>query len=273
MVLGADFARSDTDQTTVAVPFFGTPLESAYRFSPVGYPDPRSAAGSDFPSRTRDSEVQSGYFGSLRLQRKPLALTLGLRVSNERDTASDTMIIFGHELIPTPPQTYSSNGKVTPYIGAIFTLDRHFSVYASYADIYDSNSGYRLPGGGTVHPADGINIEGGVKGEWRDGKLNGALALYRIVQRGLPVYDPSSPATGINCCYLPDGRREAKGVDIDLNGKPAPGWLISAGYTFNNNVSLTPGMAGGLDRQQCVRSDLLPDCRLPGVRQLVRRPT
>jgi outer membrane receptor for ferric coprogen and ferric-rhodotorulic acid len=134
---------------------------------------------------------------------------------------------------------------VTPYIGGMFTLDKHFSLYASYADIYDSNAGDRLPDGTTVHPSDGVNIEGGVKGEWRDGAVNGTLVFYSIVQRGLPSYDYNATPIGYNCCYLPDGERKAKGVDVELNGKPAPGWLINAGYTFNNNVSLRPGILYG----------------------------
>jgi outer membrane receptor for ferric coprogen and ferric-rhodotorulic acid len=253
IAFGADFAHSNTEQTIVNVQDFGSPLENAYSFSPVGYPDPRTVTGLYGASRVRDSEMQSGYFGSLRLARKPLALTLGLRVSNDRSTYSDSLIIFGKELTLVPPQSFSNNGKVTPYIGGMFTLDRHLSLYASYADIYDSNAGYLLPGGAPAHPADGINMEGGVKGEWRDGTVNGTLALYKIVQRGLSAYDFNSTPTISYCCYLPDGERKAKGVDIELNGNPVPGWLISAGYTFNNNVGLVPGNLYGLEISQTPR--------------------
>jgi outer-membrane receptor for ferric coprogen and ferric-rhodotorulic acid len=268
MAFGADFARSDTDQTVAAVPAVGSPLVNAYLFSPVGYPDPRTVAlsnplgspgliiiSSSPPARNRESDVESGYFASLRLERKPLALTLGLRVSNDKSTQSESLILFGEELAAVPLQTYSSNGKVTPYIGGMFTLDRHFSLYASYADIYDPNAGSLLRNGSTVHPADGINMEGGVKGEWRDGAVNGTLALYSIVQRGLAGYESPSPGApiGSNCCYLPDGERKAKGVDVELNGKPAPGWLISAGYTFNNNVSLIPYEFPGTEISQTPR--------------------
>ena len=253
MAFGADFTHFYEDQPIVRVPVFGSPVADAYNYSPVGYPDPRTVPGLYFVSRTRNSAVQSGYFGSLRVERKPLSVTLGLRVSNDRTTDSDSVIVFGQELSIVPPQHFSNNGKVTPYIGGMFALDPHFSLYASYSDIYQPNTGYRLADGSSVHPADGINMEAGVKGEWRDGALNGTVALYRIVQRGLAAYDFNSTPSVPGCCYFPDGQSKAKGVDIEVDGNPVPGWLIRAGYTFNNNVSLIPGNFFGLQISQTPR--------------------
>src|SRR3569833_2486330 len=250
MAIGADFAHFHSDQNLVRVPSFGSPVADAYNYSPLGYPDPRTSPGFVFFDRARGSSVQSGYFGSLRLELEPWALTLGLRVSNDRQTNDDSMIIFGQELAYIGSQVYSNNGKVTPYVGAMFALNKQFALYASYSDIYLSSPGTRLPDGSAVHPADGINIEAGVKGEWGGGALNGSLAVYKIDQRGLPAYDFNAAPTFEGCCYLPDGKSKAKGVDIELNGAPTPAWLVSAGYTFNNNVSLIPGKFPGLQRSQ-----------------------
>jgi len=253
MAFGVDFAHFYSDQSIVRIQAFGSPVADAYNYSPLGYPDPRTVAGLFFSARDRDSTVQSGYFGSLRVERKPWAVTLGLRVSNDRSTSGETVTVFGQEFAFNAPQSFSNNGKVTPYIGAMFTLDKHFSLYASYSDIYLPSADRRLPDGSPLHPADGINMEAGVKGEWGDGALNGTLALYRIVQRGLPAFDFNSAPAGAGCCYLPDGQSKAKGVDIELNGSPVPGWLISAGYTFNNNVSRIPGNFFGLQISQTPR--------------------
>ena len=266
MAIGADFAHFYSDQSVVRVPSLGTPVEDAYNYSPLGYPDPRTLDGFVFVARSRVSSVQSGYFGSLRVERKPWALTLGLRVSNDRQTNGDSVILFGREISFGEPQGYSNNGKVTPYVGAMFTLNPQYSLYASYADIYLSSPGMRLLDGSAVHPADGINIEAGVKGRWRGGALNGMLAVYKIVQRGLPAYDFNSTPTPGGCCYLPNGRSKAQGVDIELNGAPGPGWLVSAGYTFNNNVSLIPGYFPGSQRSQTPRHllKIWSSRRLPG---------
>lgn len=253
MAIGADFAHFYSDQNLVRVPSFGAPVADAYNYSPLGYPDPRTVPGFIFVDRARVSSVQSGYFGSIRMELEPWELTLGLRVSNDRQTNHNSVILFGQEISFAGPQVYSNNGKVTPYVGAMFALNKQFSLYASYSDIYLSTPGIRLIDGSAVHPADGINIEGGVKGEWGGGALNGTLAVYKIVQRGLPAYDFNSSPTLEGCCYLPNGQSKAMGVDLELNGAPMRGWLVSAGYTFNNNVSLIPGYFSGSQRSQTPR--------------------
>jgi outer membrane receptor for ferric coprogen and ferric-rhodotorulic acid len=265
MAIGADFAHFYSDQNLVRVPSFGAPIDDAYNYSPRGYPDPRTYAGFTFVDREQVSSVQNGYFGSLRVELPPWALTLGLRVSNDRQTNDNSVIVFGREIHLVGSQVFSNNGKVTPYAGVMFALNRRFSLYASYSDIYLSSAGRRLLDGPAVHPADGVNVEGGVKGEWGDA-LNGSLAVYKIDQRGLPAYDFNSTPTLPGCCYLPSGRVKAKGVDLELNGSPVPGWLVSAGYTFNNNVSLIPGDFPGLQRSQTPRHLLKvwTDRRLPG---------
>jgi outer membrane receptor for ferric coprogen and ferric-rhodotorulic acid len=120
----------------------------------------------------------------------------------------------------------------------LYALTPRYSLYASYADIYQSAGPVRRSGGDLLRPADGVVIETGIKGAWREGLLNGTLAVYRIRQYGLPRFDasalPGSPFTP-GCCYVPDASRTSKGVDAELSGTFAPGWLLGAGYTFNNN--------------------------------------
>jgi outer-membrane receptor for ferric coprogen and ferric-rhodotorulic acid len=241
MAFGADITHAYGYQTVVSLPGFGSPVADAYAYSPAGRPDPRNAnAGFNFPSRTYSSAVQSGYFASLRVERQPWSFILGLRVSNDRGSEATSLLILGQEIQTIKPERFANIGKVTPYVGTLYALDESWSLYASYADIYLPNAGYRSASGVPLHPADGVNIEAGLKGAWYDGALTGTIALYRTVQRGLPGYDPDASLPGLGCCYLPSGRITAKGMDIELSGSPAPGWLLSSGYTFNNNLSLIP---------------------------------
>jgi outer-membrane receptor for ferric coprogen and ferric-rhodotorulic acid len=184
--------------------------------------------------------VQSGYFASLRVERKPFSLVLGLRVSNDRTIDGSSVFFLGHEIKLAETDPFSNIGKVTPYVGVMYAFDERFSWYASYADIYQPNTGYRESNGTPLRPADGVNIESGVKGAWHDGALTGTIALYRAVQRGLADYNPGATPAVQGCCYVPGGKITAEGVDIELSGSPAPGWLLSGGYTFNSNVSLIP---------------------------------
>jgi outer membrane receptor for ferric coprogen and ferric-rhodotorulic acid len=101
-------------------------------------------------------------------------------------------------------------------------------------------------------PIDGMNFEVGVKGAWHDGRLNATLALYGIEQRGLPEEDVAAEESRsylYGCCYTPTGIYRTKGLDLELNGLLAPGWLIGVGYTYNVNYDLdNDGVAGATPR-------------------------
>jgi outer membrane receptor for ferric coprogen and ferric-rhodotorulic acid len=81
-------------------------------------------------------------------------------------------------------------------------------------------------------PRRGITFESGIKGAWRDGALNGFLALYRIEQRGVPLPTGATISALNDCCYT-SGAGRSRGVELQVDGELAPGWLIGSGYTFN----------------------------------------
>lgn len=247
IAFGADYTHFHEDMLLDGLSAaYGPPNADAYDFNSALYPNPRSvAAVSAVSNGWSSATVQVGVWASALVQiTAPWSVTSGLRLSDE--SGSSTLIVQLPILgitayIPKPPYAYVD--KATPYVGTMFSLTSHYSLYASYADIYDSNSGEvsisnRLP------PADGVNIEAGIKGSWRDGALTGALALYSIVQRGLASLAADQLFVGpVNsyryyCCYYPDGRNESKGVDLEVTGSIQPDWLIAAGYTFNNNKGL-----------------------------------
>ena len=89
-------------------------------------------------------------------------------------------------------------------------------------------------------------METGVKGAWRNGALNGSVAVYKIVQRGLALFDPNAQPTTPQCCYSSSGRDVSKGADLELTGNVAPGWLIGTGYTYNNSRQATLGGAASI---------------------------
>jgi TonB-dependent siderophore receptor len=245
VAVGADYAHFRGNDLTEAINSFGPPLADAYHYLPADYPDPRPQLTLPFESRV--ASIESGLFASLRAElTTPWSLTAGLRVSNDRIST------FSITFLPPPfvgqidgtPRSYVNVGKITPYIGTLYALSRNYSLYASYADIYQSNDGALRSDGRLLPPADGIDMEVGVKGSWRDSALNGSLTLYDIVQRGLAVALPAFPSEAPGCCYEPSGKFHSKGLDLELNGSPARGWQLGAGYTFNNNVRGFPSFLG-----------------------------
>jgi outer membrane receptor for ferric coprogen and ferric-rhodotorulic acid len=118
-----------------------------------------------------------------------------------------------------------------------------------------------------VRPADGVDIEVGIKGAWRDGALNGILALYDINQHGLASNDTDAPLSArladTRCCYKPGGYNRSKGVDTELSGEVMPGWLIGTGYTYNiNRAGRGPELSSATPRHLF---KLWTSTELPGV--------
>jgi outer-membrane receptor for ferric coprogen and ferric-rhodotorulic acid len=217
------------------------PVTNPFAYNPAAYPNPQLTALPDAASDTFTTSNQSGLFASLKAYLSAdLSVIAGMRDSADR-THSYTMSTY-----PTSPGFASfavsdikNFGKITPYGGVIFRLNQTYSVYASYADIYVSNDGLTRADGAQLAPADGVDVEAGIKGAWRGGALNASLDVYDIDQRGLAVYEASAGILlpSANCCYLPDGHNRSKGVDAEISGLLKPGLLIGAGYTLNINRS------------------------------------
>lgn len=253
VAFGVDYTQFHQDFLGVPpVELSGPTAADAYDFNGALYPNPRSVVTQyDAAGGESIGTLQIGAWASGLIQiTAPWTLTAGLRMSDESGFNNLVLRILGHTLVfPNPPYAYVD--KATPYVGTMFALTSHYSLYASYADIYDSNSG-EVSVSGRLPPGDGVNIEAGLKGSWRAGALTGSLALYSITQRGIASVNPSQSNSQINtsqytndCCYYPNGRNESKGVDLELAGTILPGWLLAAGYTFNNNQGLIPQYIDG----------------------------
>ena len=120
----------------------------------------------------------------------------------------------------------------TPYAGLVHELNRTHSVYGSWTRIFNPQS-YNTPGGGTLPPEVGSNLELGVKGEYLDGRLNASAALFQIDLENLPDALPASVCgVGVASCYQSAGKVRSRGVEFELSGEPVRGWQMSASYTY-----------------------------------------
>jgi outer membrane receptor for ferric coprogen and ferric-rhodotorulic acid len=243
VAIGGDYTHFEGDVPLQVNLAFGPAVNNVFTFTPAAYPDPPVP----FPASLRSLATtnQSGEFVSARVYLTgALSMVGGARVSTNRfsNTVSNNLGASTSTLVTE--ETKDGN-KVTPFVGATYDLNAQYSLYASYADIYQSNDGVSKVGGAYLPPADGIDREVGIKGSWRNGALNGLIVLYDIDQRGLAVRDPSTSFVdqqGLStCCFLPNGTNKSRGVDAELNGELAPGWLIGTGYTFNINHALDGG--------------------------------
>jgi outer-membrane receptor for ferric coprogen and ferric-rhodotorulic acid len=117
----------------------------------------------------------------------------------------------------------------------MYEIGRHYSAYVSYADIPLSNGPFERSDGSLLPAQDGVNVEAGIKSSWRGGALTGSVAVYGVEQSQLPMADLAAPAAKLSavCCFVPTGIEKSKGVEVDVAGRAAPGWLLGVSYAYD----------------------------------------
>ena len=171
--------------------------------------------------RTDDTVRQTGTYMTTRLNlMDDLNLFLGGRVVNYHLTG----------LTPS----YKESGRFVPYVGAIYDLDDHFSVYASYTDIFMPQESWNKDRDSKLlNPDEGQNYELGLKGEFFEGRLNSSLAYFEVheTNRSVPddAYNNQTP-TPDNYAFK-GAKAVTKGYELEISGELSPGWQVQAGYT------------------------------------------
>ena len=238
IAIGGDFMRVRGDDDEADYLPFGPPLTNVLTFNPQMYPDPRSTMPPSFVGDARVVLEQYGGFVSLQVDvNHAWSLSGGARVASDtyRGSASavwGTLVIEGSTEL-------SSSHVVQPYGALMYRINDHLSWYASGADIYRTQDALYVRSDGTpLGPQHGVTFESGIKGAWREGKLNGYLVVYRVEQRDMPVQAPAPSSNNLFCCYT-SGAGRSRGIDLGVDGELAPGWLIGSGYAYNLYATAT----------------------------------
>lgn len=237
LVLGASHRRSRWNDVGGGATLGGN--FTLATFNPLNW-DPRSVPVprvGEFGLWARKAEMtQSSIYGMGRLALgESTKLVLGARLDwYERDQVQyDGASPYG--------QTHQkASRKFTPYAGLVHALDENYSAYASVTRIFNPQS-YETPGGGTLAPQAGTNVEMGIKGEFLDGRLNASAAIFQVDLNNLPDALPAS-ACGerITACYQPAGKVRSRGVEFEVGGEPRPGWQLAASYTYASARRVAP---------------------------------
>ncbi|MBK4989192.1 TonB-dependent siderophore receptor [Pseudomonas sp. S36] len=178
---------------------------------------------------------KTGVYTTLKAQlADPLKLIVGARYTDYNG--------FNQVLVPSVDADTTRGGKesgiITPYGGLVYDLGNDWSLYTSYAEIYKPQTEYIDSAFTPLKAITGNTYEFGTKGELLDGRLNISSALYYIKRNNEAIADfyGSGPAGNQNnCCYSASGEVVSKGIDTEISGEVMPGWMVSAGYTFNIN--------------------------------------
>ena len=121
-----------------------------------------------------------------------------------------------------------AESKTTPYAGVTYDFGGHYSAYASYTKIF---SPQHLLGADLtlLDPIEGDSVEGGVKGEWFEGRLNASAGVFRTEQENTPEYGGFDSGAGVSYYNTVDAI--SKGYELTLAGQITDNWEASAGFT------------------------------------------
>lgn len=225
---------------------------------------PRPLPGEAYGESPNHSREYS-YFARFRFHlTDKLRLGLGARLSNFDQKMDIQYWDEQGRVVDTMPSNYYTDTNVlTRFAGLTYDINPNWTVYGSYADVYQAQSNFFKIDGGTLKPIVGDNREIGVKTQWLDGRLQANLAFYDIVQKNAGQFDDrlytgeldfeqvekifaQEAATGGFCCFFDTGKLISRGVDLELSGDITDNLKISASYNYNRNKwkvydSIEPG--------------------------------
>ncbi|ROL73873.1 amino acid ABC transporter substrate-binding protein [Pseudomonas vranovensis] len=221
LLLGSNYSQGETEQRTAD---FTTPLNvpvNVYRWDPHSVPKPGIGAYTSPGSTTTTSK---GVYALTRFKLlDPLTLVVGARASWWDQDA--------------PGDHFKPGREITPYGGLIWDFAQDWSWYASYAEVFQPQTGQTWSGD-LLKPVEGKTYETGVKGELLEGRLNVSLAAFRIDLENNPQVDPEHPGAGPNTYYISGGKVRSQGFELESTGYITPDWSLFAGYTYTTTEYL-----------------------------------
>ncbi len=169
-----------------------------------------------------DEDQYAAYLTSRFSVTDDLSLILGSRLINWKRDTSDRP--YGGDETEVNRE---ENGVFIPYAGVVYDLDDTWSLYASYTKIFNPQGSWVTDESNKpLDPMEGVGYELGIKGTHLDGKLNSSLAVFKLEQDNLAIWQHDN-------VYSAEQDTTSKGIELELNGELAEGWQASAGYAYS----------------------------------------
>ena len=236
LVVGASHSRAKRDYTGQPALNFDNTLDNLFTW------DGNRAKPAWGANNAEEKELieQTGFYATARF--KPtdsLAVITGGRVVDwERSRSGFNWA----GPFPDHERHFEENGEVVPFAGVVYDLNQHHSVYASYTSIFQPQTARDIDNR-VLDPEEGNSYEAGLKSEFRDGRVNTTVAVFRTDQEPGGIHRPA------------DSRRPGQFRCLPCRGWRTDQWF-RAGSLRRNPASLAT--AGRLH---------LPDHRRPGRRR------
>ncbi|WP_413787306.1 TonB-dependent siderophore receptor [Pseudomonas sp. P5_152] len=182
----------------------------------------------DFPVTGKSSIDETQYAAYLTGRfhvSDDLSLILGGRLVDwKRDTEDRP---YGTQASETQSR---ETGVFIPYTGVVYDLNEVWSLYASYTKIFNPQASWvRDENNKPLDPMEGTGYEVGIKGSHYDGQLNSSLALFKLEQDNLAVWQAEYPGSNV---YKSEQDTTSQGMEMQLDGQLLDGWQVGAGYAY-----------------------------------------
>jgi len=169
-----------------------------------------------------DEDQYAAYLTARFSVTDDLSLIVGSRVIDWKRDTSDRP--YGGEASEVNRE---ENGVFIPYAGVVYDLDDTWSLYASYTKIFNPQASWVTDEDDKpLDPMEGKGYEIGIKGSHLDGRLNSSLALFKLEQDNLAIWQHDN-------VYTAEQDTTSKGIELEVNGELAEGWQASAGYAYS----------------------------------------
>ena len=234
-VVGADFLRTRNDQFFYSgvidfVPFTGGMDYSNFNADYVtAYYDANKATLSTWPLKNK-SNTYSAYISNV------LTLIPGLNVMTSIRYESIDFKGGVRGSNDTPAYT---QGAWSPKLGIVYEIIKDkFSVFGNYQNSFTSNGYYVADKASNLKlsdPEKANQWEGGFKANLLNGKINATVNYYNInVRNSLQTID-YTPAPEVRAIEQQMGKRNSKGVELEINAYLVKGFSLIAGVSYNDS--------------------------------------
>ncbi len=224
-LVGADYSHiADEGYIAWDAPFGGAGLVDLNNPSfPTPFVNPGDTPATTFGSAKKIYVNEGLYLQAQTSLADRLHVLGGLRLAHVDISADDRVTGVSDALGET---------RILPRIGALFDLDRHVSVYASYSQGLKGQP--LISFSGAPAPEHSEQKEAGFKFTW--GEFSGTAAVFEIVRSNVPVLN--------GFVTIDTSEERSRGFETDIIWQPGRHWRVLASYSFTDAVLLEPTTGG-----------------------------
>lgn len=197
--------------------------------------------------RLKTHQSSTDFRASLQLLLNPVDRLDILIGTLYQETEIHSAALISNSVVDPAPEVYVDKyDEIVSRFGATYGLVEGrgavdaVNVYFNYSEGFNPNLGVTdADGNALTTPQVMEQYEVGIKGEFLNGAFGASLAIYDSELTNIPVSLNYLGEFG-NAGSTLEGKREVKGVELELIGQPRPGLNLAANYAYTDSEISDP---------------------------------